>query len=396
MKITAIETLSQPEGPSPSVTFVLLHTDEGVTGLGETYYTPKTVAAYVHEAIAPVVLGTDPLHDAVWDTLYAQSARRVGGGTDMRAISAIDLALWDLKGKAAGLPVFALLGGADPSRSGVAVYNTCAGIAYAASTHVGRGGQSGPDDLWRAANDPGGLAQELRDEGFVGMKVWPFDAAAQQYGGMRISSAEVSAGRSVVERIRDAVGDDLEIMLEGHAQWDASPALKILEAVAEFDIQWAEDFVLAHDPATLRWLSERSPVPLAASEYLGGRWQYRQLLEQGAIQYLHLDPSWCGGISEAQKILALTSAHGVVASMHDCTGPINLLAGLHLAAANQTVAYQEVLRSYLSDVYPTMVDTEWTRSGGLMAAPDRPGLGAELTEQYLAQPGLVRQVSRRD
>src|SRR5690606_30388537 len=113
-------------------------------------------------------------------------------------------------------------------------------------------------------------------------------------------------------------------------------------------------------------------------------------------QYLHLDPSWCGGITESQKILAVASSFGVVSSMHDCTGPINLLAGLHLAAANESVGYQEVLRSYLSDVYPTMVDTEWVRGGGRMAAPGAPGRGATLTEQYLSQPDLVRRTSTLD
>src|SRR5690606_9188898 len=108
-------------------------------------------------------------------------------------------------------------------------------------------------------------------------------------------------------------------------QWQVASATRILRAVEEHDVTWAEDMILAHDPQALATLSRSTSVPLAASEYLMGRWQYRQVLETGGLGYLHLDPSWCGGITESRHVLSLASAFGVTACMHDCTGPVNLL-----------------------------------------------------------------------
>jgi len=393
MRIVSLETLYSPTGPTPALSFLRVHTDEGVVGLGETYYTPATVSAYVHEVLAPQLLGRDALSaTALWDDLYAQGARRGAGGSDLRALSALDLALWDLKGKALGVPVHTLLGGATGS-GGVRVYNTCAGSTYSSGVTVGRGTWDSQDDLWMARNQPGELAVQLVEQGFVGMKLWPFDPYADEDRGARISPEGLRAGVGVIEQIRAAVGDRIEVMLEGHGLWQIPAASRILNAVADLDVTWAEDMVLAHDPSALARLSRTTPVPLAASEYLMGRWEYRQVLEAQSVAYLHLDPSWCGGISESQRILALASAFGVTSSMHDCTGPMNLLAGLHLSAAHDSVGYQEVLRAFLADVYPAMVDTEWDWADSRLEPPARPGLGAELTGEFLGRSDLVRQVS---
>jgi len=393
MKISKIETVSCPTGATPALSFVRVHTDEGVSGLGETYYTPESVAAYVHEVIAPHVLGLDPLaNGSTWDNVYEQSARRGPGGTDMRALSAVDLALWDLRGKLLGVPVYVLLGGSDKP-DGVRVYNTCAGSNYASATSVGTGRSQERDDLWRAINAPAELAAELRTQGFAGMKIWPFDAAAAEDQGRRIAPTALRAGIEVLEAIRAEVGDKLDLMIEGHGQWQLAAATTILRAIEPMNVRWAEDMILAHDPQTLTLLRQRTLVPLAVSEYLMGRWQYRQILQSGAVDYLHLDPSWCGGISESQRILSVASSFGVVCAMHDCTGPVNLLAGLHLAAANRIVGYQEVLRAFLNDVYPTMVDTQWTLEGGRLRAPNSPGLGAALSDEYLAREDLIVRAS---
>jgi L-alanine-DL-glutamate epimerase-like enolase superfamily enzyme len=273
------------------------------------------------------------------------------------------------------------------------VYNTCGGRTYSRGNVVGTGQADEHDDLWLARNAPGELAEQLLGDGFAGMKVWPFDAAARLDDGRRIDPAALREGLAVLAGVREAVGGEIELMLEGHGQWHVSAARTLLRAAAEYDPYWAEDFVLAHDPNALRALAESTTIPLAVSEYLMGRWQYRQVLSDGSVGYLHIDPSWCGGISESQRILATASAFDVVCSMHDCTGPINLLAGMHLAAANSIVGYQEVVRSFLAEVYPTMVDTEWVRTDGRILLSDRPGLGAELTDEYLLQPDLQRRIT---
>lgn len=392
MKITRVETLIHPDGPIPALTFVRLLTDDGLVGLGETFYTPLSVVAYVHEVLAPLLLGADVTADGWdWDDVYGRSARRVPGGVDLRAQSAVDLAVWDLRGKALGRPVSDLLGVAQAG--GVKVYNTSAGLRYATATAVSRGLSDIGDDLWLAENDPGALAISLLSEGFVGMKLWPFDAAAMIDRGSRIDPVGLAKGVSTLTKIREAVGDSIELMVEGHGLWQVPAAARILGEIEHLDITWAEDMVLAHDPDSLAALAKRTSIALGASEYVGGRWSYRQLLQAGGVGYLHLDPSWCGGISEAQKILALASSYGVTASMHDCTGPINLLAGLHLARTNSIVGYQEVLRAFLNEVYPTVVDTEWTLIDGRLCTPDRPGLGAELTPNFIRNSTIQATVS---
>lgn len=393
MTIERIETLHDPDAGAATLTFVQIHDSSGAVGLGETYYTPRAVAAYIHEVIAPALIGTDPLHDGTfWEREYVAAARRGVGGTDLRALSAIDLAMWDLRGKLLGVPVYQVLGGAGevPTR----VYNTCAGSTYATGSVVGRGPYADRDDLWRALNASGDLAVELMEQGFTGMKLWPFDQFADADSGRSITGADLAAGRRVLEDIRSAVGSGLEIMLEGHGKWQLAPAIQILRAIEDLDVRWAEDMVLAHDPSVLSRLQRASRVPVAASEYLMGRWEFKRLFEADGVGYVHVDPSWCGGISEARNILALASSYGVVASMHDCTGPMNLLAGLHLAAAHSIVGYQEVLRAFLNDVYPRMVDLEFEVVDGRMAPPQRPGLGAALTTDFLSSATVIRESTR--
>lgn len=390
MLIRNVETLVDPGGPMPALTFVRIHTDEGVTGLGETFYTPRSVCAYIHEILAPQLIGLNAVNaTALWSEMFQQIARRGVGGADTRALSAVDLALWDIKGKALGVPVDILLGGTTRP-DGVPVYNTCAGATYAAAWQVGRGQSLPGDDLHRVRHDAPGLAVELRDLGFAGMKVWPFDDLAHSSGGNPVERSALRAAASVLESIRDAVGDDLQLMIEGHGLWSPSAAITVLREIEAYNVAWAEDMVLAHDARPLARMAHATRVPLAAGESLMGRWQFRQALEANALSYIQVDPSWCGGISEARNILALASAYGVSSAIHDCTGPINLLAGLHLASADPGVTFQEVLRAFLDEVYPRMVDTEWRLRAGRLSPPDRPGLGAELTDEYLSSPTLVR------
>lgn len=188
------------------------------------------------------VLGLDPLADgSTWDNLYEQSARR-RPGTDMRALSAVDLVLWDLRCNLLRVPVYVLLGGSD-TPDGVRVYNTCAGSNYANATRVGTGRSQERDDLWRAMHTPAELAAELRMQGFAGMKIWPFDAAAIQDQGRRIAPAVLRAGIEILTVIRAEVGDRFDLMIEGHGQWQVAAATTILGAVEPLDIRWAEDMI---------------------------------------------------------------------------------------------------------------------------------------------------------
>src|SRR5258707_14360950 len=192
MKITAIETIRLDE--FPNLIWLRVHTDEGLTGLGETFFMAKTVEAYVHEAIAPKMLGRNPL---AIDRIAKDLRPYVGYGStgaEVRGNSALDIALWDLFGKVTGQPIAQLLGGF--SRPSIRIYNTCAGTSYMRTAkgqntgNWGLGGKHRYDDLDAFLNRAGELASELLSEGITAMKIWPFDIAAEKSDGNFISAAD--------------------------------------------------------------------------------------------------------------------------------------------------------------------------------------------------------------
>lgn len=198
MKITALETVRVDA--FPNLTFVQVHTDEGVTGLGETFYGAHAVEAHLHAIAAPALLGEDPLQIERHAQRLAGYVGYTGSGVETRARSAIDLALWDILGKVSGQPVFNLLGGR--TRASIGIYNTCAGSGYVNSAKgqaVSNWGlKTGRyEDLEAAINRPGELAKELLQNGITGMKIWPFDRFAEASGGTSISANDLNAALSL-------------------------------------------------------------------------------------------------------------------------------------------------------------------------------------------------------
>ena len=187
------------------------------------------------------------------------------------------------------------------------------------------------DDLNGFLHRADELALDLLSEGITAMKIWPFDLAAEATGGVDISAADLKAALKPFETIRSAVGDRMEIMVEFHSLWQLLPAMRIARALAPFDTKWHEDPIKMDSLASLRRYAEVSPAPICASETLGGRWAFRDLLETGAAGVIMLDLSWCGGLSEARKIAAMAEAWHLPVAPHDCTGPVVLCASTHLS-----------------------------------------------------------------
>jgi galactonate dehydratase len=392
VKVSAIETIHV--GAYPNILWVEVQTDEGFTGLGETFRGPRAVAAHVHEAIAPYLLGKDPLAiEAASRHLLNPYVGFGASGAEVRAASAVDIALWDLWGKATNQPAWQLLGGLTRDR--VRVYNTCAGYTYnTAGGHKTAGGRrlvtadsqyeaEGPyEDQVAFMQRPAELAESLLDMGITAMKIWPFDVAAEATGGAFISSADLKAGLEPFRRIRDAVGDRMDIMCELHSLWNFTAAVEIGRALAEYRPLWAEDPIKMTNLDVLAEYRSRVPVPVCASETLASRSAFRTLLEARAVDYVMLDLSWVGGLSEAKKIATLAEIHHRPIAPHDCTGPIVLIASLHLALSAPNAIFQEVVRAYYTGWYRELV-TELPRiENGYAHAMMGPGLGTELV------PGL--------
>jgi L-alanine-DL-glutamate epimerase-like enolase superfamily enzyme len=220
MKITALETIRIAE--RPNLLWVEVKTDEGITGLGETFFGARTVEAHVHESIAPRVIGRNPLKI---DRLSAELVGYLGfrsSGAEVRGNSAFDIALWDIFGKSVNQPIAQLLGGF--TRREIRTYNTCAGTDYikkatgqTTANYALSGGRSEYDDLNGFLHRADELALSLLEEGITAMKIWPFDHAAERSRGQYIPAEDLKAALVPFEKIRRAIGDRMDIMVEFHS-----------------------------------------------------------------------------------------------------------------------------------------------------------------------------------
>ena len=388
MRITAIETIHA--GAYPNITFVEVHTDAGITGLGETFRGPQAVAAHIHESIAPYLLGRDPcLVEAHSHHMLNGYLGFASSGAETRGASAVDIALWDIWGKATNQSVAQLLGGAV--RDKIRVYNTCAGYTYNA-----KGGRrlieassnetaEGPyEDQIAFMQRPAELAHSLLEMGISAMKIWPFDPLAEATRGTSIARADLAKGVAPFKAIRDAVGDRMDIMCELHSIWSLPAALEIAAALRDVGIYWAEDPIKMVNASALADYRRQAGIRVCASETLATRYGFRELLEKDAVDYVMIDLSWCGGLTESKKIAAQAETFQRPIAPHDCTGPVVLIASLALALNAPNAIFQEVVRAYYTGWYTELV-TELPRiENGFAHLMTKPGLGTEL------QPGLKK------
>jgi galactonate dehydratase len=380
MRITALETIRVAE--RPNLLWLRVHTDEGVTGLGETFFGAATVEAHVHEWIAPRVIGRDPLAiDALARDLVGYLGFR-STGAEVRGNSAFDIALWDLWGRATGQPIAQLLGGF--TRDAIRTYNTCAGTDYIkkatgqATSNWGLAAGLDYDDLDAFLYRADELALSLLEEGITAMKIWPFDDAAERTRGLHISADELRTALRPFEKIRGAVGDRMDVMVEFHSLWQLLPAMRIARALRPFGTYWHEDPIRMDSLADLRRYAEASEAPICASETLGSRWAFRDLLETGAAGVVMLDLSWCGGLSEARKIAAMAETWHLPVAPHDCTGPVVLAASTHLSLNAPNALVQESVRAFYKTWYRDLVTALPEVRAGMITVPPGPGLGLDL------------------
>ncbi len=238
LRISSVTTLRLRE--YPNLCYVALETDDGLTGIGETFFGARAVAAWVHETAAAYLLGKDPRTIQRHSRALEGFVGSAGTGTENRGRSAVDIALWDLLGRHTGLPLYQLLGGL--ARESVPIYNTCAGPTYVrelpdspdlpvsnwssrrqSPTDAGQV-QSGRSDLEWSRSDPGSLAKDLLAEGITAMKIWPFDEYAERTGGQHISITDLERGLEPFRQIRETTGNEVEIIAELHSKWNLPTA----------------------------------------------------------------------------------------------------------------------------------------------------------------------------
>jgi L-alanine-DL-glutamate epimerase-like enolase superfamily enzyme len=375
LQISKIETIRFNRGitvhaGSVNWLWVRVHTDNGIIGLGETYPAAEAAEAVIAHALGKVLLGRDPREiDRLWSDMLLTVGYHGWAGAEMRAISAVDIALWDLLGKITGQPVYQLLGG--KSRERIRIYNTCYDHVYDFNQEAGK------------------LARDLLAMGVRAMKIWPFDATALQNQGQFITPAQLQECLKPVQRIREAVGDSMEIAMEFHGYWNLPSAIRIAQALEPYSILWLEEMLPQDNLQAYRQLASETRIPLCLSERLMTRYQFREVVEQGIARFVMPDICWCGGISEAKKIATLAETHYLPIAPHNCGGPILHFASMHLAMNVTNLFILESVRRHYLKEYEGIVSNTGVSSNGWLKAPSEPGLGVELHPSVFSRPDVV-------
>jgi galactonate dehydratase len=386
MKITRIETIWLDD--QPNTTWVRLHTDDGLIGLGETFYVPRAVSAIVHDVFANLLLGRSPFDiENHWQNMFSTVNFFGFAGSETRAISAVDVALWDIVGQYTGQPIYNLLGGR--SRDQIQIYNTCVSHGPHQDFHTWREGRAGE------------LAEDLLKSGIKAMKIWPFDQFGTSLGGPvgqragaeavgpvthYLSKENLKKGLSYVEDIRNTVGDTMEIAIEGHARWNLPEATKIARALQPYDIMWLEEIIPPDNIESYARLKADTTIPLCVSERLFTRFGFRQVIEANAADIIMPDMAWTGGLTETRKICSLADTYYLPVTSHDCIGPVAVWSAAHLMLHVPNALVVETVRAYYNGWYNEVMTEPLPVSDGMISLSDKPGLGTSLREEVLNRP----------
>jgi galactonate dehydratase len=361
MKITSIETFVCNAYRTNWV-FVKVLTDEsGLYGWGEATleYREETVVAACHD-LARDLIGRDPRDiEAIWHDGYRDAYWR-GGPVLMSAISAIDIALWDVLGKSLNVPVWRLLGG--KMRDKVPCY---ANGWFAGATEPGEFGER--------------AAEAVESAGWKGLKWDPFGSACRT-----LEPAAFRSALRCIDAVCRAVDGRAEILIEGHGRFDLPTAKRIAHALEDFNILWFEEPIIPDTLEALADLRSTTSVPIAFGERLYSSWQFRTLLEARAADYVQPDVSHAGGITELRKIAALAETHHIPLCPHNPSGPVANAATLQLAALQPGFF---MLETMATDVpwRNEICDEELRLEDGCMHISSRPGIGVEINELALAK-----------
>jgi len=350
VKIAAVEPLVVDVG-SRNWLFVVVDTDEGVRGIGEGSLPghPRAVATAVEE-YREYLDGEDPARiQHLWQLMYRQPFFRSGAVT-LSAMSAIEQALWDIKGKVAGLPVYELLGGRCHDR--IKLYAN------------GPGGES----LEEYAES----ARALVAQGFAALKTGSTEPILPVQGG-----GVVRRAAERMETLRDAVGADVEIAWDAHGRSSPAMSAKLAQALEPYDVWFLEEPALPENAKGLAQVARATSIPIATGERLFTKWAFREVLELGAAALLQPDLSHCGGVLEARAIAAMAEVYFCGFAPHNPLGPVNTIVSAHVGMASPNFVALEIC------LYPP----DWTRellteplvfSDGYLELSDRPGWGVEL------------------
>ena len=349
--------------------FVEVNTDEGVTGWGEVTCTRdqanRGVASLIRH-VSDLLEGDDPKNiEKIWHKVFRHFTYMGSRGATTSVISGIDIALWDIRGKVLGVPVYELLGG--PVRDAVDVYchpqdgATPESLAQDCKAIVATGQTSLKTDPWYPHHP-----DEI--DGYMSGKL---SADAENQGVERIAAA------------REAVGPDIEILIDNHARFDVPTAIRLANSLEPYDIFWFEEPVGVESNTALKQVRDATNVPICVGERIHTRWEFVPILEQGLADFIMPDITWTGGISELKKICTQAETYYIPVSPHDASGPINVIAGAQVMITVPNCYRVETMRADLH-AYDVLMDVPLDiRGDKIHLDPERPGIGIEMDREYL-------------
>ena len=358
MKITSVKSVvasAKTGGITRNYVFVKIATDEGITGWGESTLGPMAVATLVDE-FGKRLIGEDPSHiEKHWQMLYYHQHSLRGGAIQMSAISGIEIALWDIKGQAIGVPIYELLGGRI--RDKIWCYGRWDGLTPEAAIE---------------------RAEEFTSQGITALKGDPFD-----HQGIFIDRESERRAIEKMRRVREHVGDDVELLVEAHGRLSPSDAIRVGLELEEYRPFMYEEPVPPENLEALKKVADSINIPIATGERLYTKWDYAGLFPLQAVALIQPDIVQAGGLLELKKIAAMAEAHYVGFQPHNPYGPICTVASLHLDACTPNFLIQE---GGLDPWYQDAVVGDFPKQkDGFLPLPEGTGLGIAIDEDWVSR-----------
>lgn len=393
MKITSIDIIDVANDFSSATskwrpTVVRVNTDEGISGFGEVglaYGVGASGGIGVAKDLAALLIGMNPMDtEAIWEKMLRKTFwGQGGGGIFSAAMSGLDIAMWDIKGKALNVPLYVLLGG--KSRDSIR--------AYASQLQFGWGG--GTDKAMLVTPEQyADVARVAVSEGYDAIKVDVL--AMDEHGNWNKRDLKgllpdniLRLGYDRLKAMRDAIGPDVDIIVEMHSFTSAAPAIQFGRMIEELGVLYYEEPVMPLNPKVMKQVADHVNIPLASGERIYWRWGYRPFLEDGSLSVIQPDICTCGGISEVKKICDMAHVYDVTVQIHVCGGPISTAAALHMEAAIPNFMIHELHRYALLAPNTRTCIHNYMPSNGRYSVPELPGLGQELTPETIAASDII-------
>ena len=383
MKITQIDIMTPhiQENPMWRPILCRIHTDEGIYGDGEAalaYGIASPAAAGMIRDLATLIIGMDPLDsEVIWDKLYKSTFWGQNGGPVVFAgISALDIALWDIKGKAFNVPVYKLLGG--KRRDNLRTY--ASQLQFGWSDHA---------ETLTTLDEYREVSKKAVAEGYDAIKIDFFTYAHED--GRRYTDEDctrllspklVDVVESRVAAVREAIGPNVDIIMENHSRPDAQSAVQLGWAVQKYNIFYFEE-PNTPNPKTAKFISSKLSMPIAHGERVYSRWQYAPFFEDQSVQVIQPDLGNCGGLTEGKKICDMAYVYDISVQAHVCASPLSTAVALHLESVIPNFVIHEHHTNNLKPWNKELCTVDWQPVDGKFKVPEGPGLGCEFTDKVL-------------